>query len=157
MRTIAALSLSLLFVACASSSGTPARTASEVNLGKPGIEVTQLSSVGAAARHITGPVPIQFGIKVTNNAEDAITLTQVSLQTLGGGAYDVKPTTNPFKVAIAPNESKNVNLWAPGNVAIDSVAGVNGPVTLRVTLYFDSPKGKFQEIVVENVMSPTGV
>ena len=157
MRTITAVSLSLLLVACASSSGTPNRTASDVNLGKPSIAVAQISSVGAAARHVTGGVPVQFSFTITNNAEAPITLTQVSVQTLGGGAYEVRPTTNPFKVTIAPTESKKVDMWAPSNVAIDTVAGVNGPATVRATLYFDSPKGKFQEIVIENVMSPTGV
>ena len=159
MRTFAAVSLSFLLIACATtqSPSTDDSGAAKVDLSKPTIEVEQISSVGAAARNVTGGLPVQYRITVTNNSEQPITLTNVSLQSLGGGAYEVPPTSNGFKVAIAPKETGKTTMWVAANIPYASVAGANGPVTLRATLHFDSPKGKFQEVEVVNVASPSGV
>lgn len=156
MRTTLAVCLSLLLVACASTPSVD-DTSEKLKLSKPTIEVEQLSSVGAAARHVTGGLPVQFRFGVTNNSDQPITLTRVTIQSLGGGAYVLPQATNPYKVTIAPQESQNVEMWAPANIPYASIAGANGPVTVRATLFFDSPKGKFQEVRVENVASPSGV
>jgi hypothetical protein len=157
MRTIQAVCLSLLLAACASTQSDDNAGATKVNLAKPTIEVAQLSSVGAAARNVTGGLPVQFRISVTNNADAPIKLTQVQLQSLGGGAYELRPTTNPYDVTIEPKQTQSVEMWAPGNIPYASVAGANGPVTLQARLSFDSASGKFQEVIVENVASPSGV
>lgn len=158
MRTTAALCLTFLFVACASSTD-PDRdgsvNAERVALSKPTIAIAQLTSVGAAAeKKLTGGLPVQYQIRVTNNSDATIKLKRIHLQTLGSGAYEVRPTSNPFDVAIEPKQSQDVKMWAPGYIPYSSVAGANGPVTLRATLDFESAKGKFQEIFVENVAGP---
>lgn len=158
MRTTLAVCLLLLLVACASTDSAEDTSGSEkLNLSTPSIEVAQISSVGAAARHVTGGLPVQFRIGVTNNGDEPITLTRVTIQSLGGGSYELPQASNPFKVTIEPKQSQNVEMWAPANIPYASVAGANGPVTVRATLFFDSAKGKFQEIRVENVASPSGV
>lgn len=159
MRTIAALALSLLLAACASSpDGLQTVDAARVNLSKPTIAIAQLTSVGAAAeKTLTGGLPVQYAIRVTNNSDTAIKLTRMNLQTLGSGAYEVRPDSRPFDVTIEPNQSQDVKVWVSGYIPYSSVAGANGPVTVRATLFFESAKGKFQEIFVENVARPGGV
>lgn len=154
MRTTAALLLSLLFVACASSDpdNDGSVDASKIALGKPTIAIAQLTSVGAAAeKKLTGGLPVQYAIRVTNNSDIPIKLTRINLQSIASGAYDVQPTSNPFAVTIEPNQSQDVKMWVPANIQYSSVAGANGYVTLRATLNFESEKGKFQEIFIENV------
>jgi len=159
MRTIAALSLSLLFVACASSStdgdSDGSINAERIALQKPTIAIAQLTSVGAAAeKKLTGGLPVQYQIRVTNNSDIPIKLQRVTLQTMGSGAYEISPTANPFSVTIEPRQSQDVRMWAASYIPMSSVAGANGPVTLRVKADFQSEKGKFQEIFTENITGP---
>jgi hypothetical protein len=155
MRTFAALTLSLFFVACASSSDPDSDgsiDASRVSLSKPTIEIAQLSTVGAAAeKKLTGALPVQYAIRVTNNSDTPIKLTRLNLQTLGSGAYEIRNASQPFSVTIEPNQSQDVKMWASAYIPYSSVAGANGYVSLRATFFFESTKGKFQEIFVENV------
>lgn len=155
MRTLAALSLSFLLAACTSSSGgreLDTIDAARVNLSKPTIAIAQLTSVGAAAeKKLTGGLPVQFAVRLTNNSETPIKLTRLNLQTLGSGAYEIRGSSHPFAVTIEPNQSQEVKVWASGYIPYSSVSGANGPVTLRATAFFESAKGKFQEIFVENV------
>ena len=156
MRTFAALSLSLLLAACASSGGDlETIDAARVNLSKPTIAIAQLTSVGAAAeKRLTGGLPVQYAIRVTNNSDEPIKLVRLNLQTLGSGAYEIRGSSHPFAVTIEPRQSQEVKVWASGYIPYASVAGANGPVTLRATAFFDSAKGKFQEIFTENVSGP---
>ena len=45
----------------------------------------------------------------------------------------------------------------PANIQTTSLVGANGPVTLRVTAFFDSPEGQFKQVVVQQVNATTGV
>ena len=158
MRRTLILVLSLaiaggVLVGCGSSSGGSAATA---KLTKPEIQIVQTSEVPSAARHVSGNLPIQFRVRVTNKAGEAITLKRIALRSLGQGAYNVAGYSQAFNVAIEPDQFQEVEFYVPANIDIVSLQGANGPVTLRGTYYFDSSAGKFEEIQVDQVNAMPG-
>lgn len=155
-RSLSALLLVLLAGACASMRSDSGKGAAEVALTSPEIQIEQLSSVGAAARHITGGLPIHYRIRVANRAGVPIKLTRATVQTIGEGAYSVSPTSSPFDASIEPEQFKEVDMWVASYIANPTLVGANGPVTLRATLFFDSPSGQFQEIVMEQLGTISG-
>ncbi|HEY8712604.1 MAG TPA: hypothetical protein VIM68_07005, partial [Thermoanaerobaculia bacterium] len=86
-----------------------------------------------------------------------ITLKQVNVVSIGYGAYDVPSTSRPFKALIQADQTQVVDFWVPANIQNTSLVGANGPVTLRVTAFFDSPDGQFQQVVVQQVNPSAGV
>jgi len=102
-------------------------------------------------------LPIQYALAVQNHAGGPITLKQVNIVSMGYGAYDVPSTSRPFKALIQSDQTQVVDFWVPANIQSTSLLGANGPVTLRVTAYFDSPEGQFQQVVVPQVNATTGV
>ena len=151
------LSVLLVLSACASMQSDSGKGAAQVDVPKPDLQIQQLSSVPAAARNISGGLPIQYALAVLNHASGPITLKQVSVVSMGYGAYDVPSTTRPFHSIIQPDQTSIVDFWVPANIGTTSLVGANGPVTLRVTAYFDSPDGQFQHMVVQQVNSTTGI
>ncbi len=134
----------LLAAACTSSRATAPVTS-------PEIRIAQTTGVPAAARHIAGPITVRYGVRIANRATEPITLKQISVQSVSSGAYDVRPQSKPFNEVIAPNTSKTVEMWVNGNIADPTILGANGPVSLRLLVHFDSPKGEFDEVVVQPV------
>lgn len=147
---ISALLLILLLAACASAPGGGDAAGRADDGTAPQVLITQISNVAAAARHQTGPVPVQYRITVTNRGAEPITLIRASIQSIGQGAYNVSQSAS-FNARIEPAESTNVEMWAPANVADPTILGANGPVTVRGTLQFEGANGKFQTIVTQQV------
>lgn len=145
MRKSLAIVALVLFGACASQRNN----ASDV--AEPQVSIDQLSSAPAAAEHVTGGMPVQYRLSVTNAAQFPITLKRVDLQSIGSGAYDVNPTSMPFDVVIQIGATESVDFWVPA-YATTSVAGANGAVALRVVTLYDSPSGKFQNVLVRQVL-----
>ena len=131
--------------------------AAKVDIAKPELLIRQLSTVPVAARHIEGGIPVQYALRVLNHAGEPITLKQVTVMSMGYGAYDVPSTSRPFKTLVQPDHTEVVDFWVPANIQYSSMVGANGPVTLRVVAQFDSPVGQFQQIVVQQVNASTGV
>ena len=147
----------LVFASCASMQSDSGKGATNVNIPRPDLQIQQLSTVPTAAQHIEGGLPIQYALAVQNHAGGPITLKQVNVVSMGYGAYDVPSTSRPFKALIQSDQTQVVDFWVPANIKNTSLIGANGPVTLRVTAYFDSPDGQFQQIVVQQVNATTGV
>lgn len=151
-KTAAALAFLLLTSACASmksDSGLgPARSADVV---EPAVQIVQLSRMPGAARHITGGIPIQYGVRITNRASHPILLTRVTVVSMGEGAYNLAQSSHPFKIWIQPAGYGDVQFWAPASIDSATISGANGPVTVRATLTFDSSIGQFEKIVVQQV------
>jgi hypothetical protein len=117
--------------------------------GRVEIELVQLSTVPAAARHVSGGAPIQYNVRVGNRTGDTITLQQIQLQTVSDvGPYVIQLTTKPYDVKIPSNEFRDVEMWAPSQLTGSTLSGANSPATLRLTLRFDSTAGVFQETVI---------
>jgi hypothetical protein len=137
--------LALILVgACASQRSSSA-------VAEPEVRIDQLSSAPAAAEHVTGGMPVQFRMSVTNTAQFPITLKRAELQSVGSGGYNINPTSQPFDVVVAPGATETVDFWVPAYAAT-SVAGVNGAVALRVITEYDSPSGRFRNVGVHQVM-----
>ena len=157
MKSIVAVTALLVLLSCASMQSDSGKGAAKVNIPKPDMQIQQLSSVPVAARHIEGGLPIQYALAVQNHAGGPITLKQVNVVSIGYGAYDVPSTSRPFKALIQADQTQVVDFWVPANIQNTSLVGANGPVTLRVTAFFDSPDGQFQQVVVQQVNPSAGV
>ncbi len=130
--------------------------ASRTNLIEPEIQISQISSVPAAAEHVGGALPIRYRLRVMNKSSEEITLKRVTVMSMGEGAYTVRQTSQPFNKKVVPEGFEVMDFWVPAVVEYTTTLGSNGPVTLRLTLQFDSPVGTFQETVVRQV-SAAGV
>lgn len=120
-------------------------------LDEPQIHIAQLSNIAEAARHVTGNISVQFRVDVENVAKVPITLKRIDLVTLGSGAYSLRPTSAPFDAHLSPGETTAVQMWAPAFIDDPTIVGANGPVTVRATLFYDTPAGTSQTIVVQQV------
>ena len=138
------LSAALVLAACTSTRATAPVTS-------PQIRIVQTSGIPAAARYVAGSIPLRYAIRVKNQATEPITLKSITLQSIGSGAYELRSQSKPFNEQIAPADLREVEMWSTGSVADPSILGANGPVTIRVIAHFDSPKGEFDEIVVQQV------
>ncbi len=94
---------------------------------------------------------MQFRVDVANRAHDAITLKRIDLQSIGEGAYNLPPISKPFNLAVNPGAGQSVDLWGPVYINAPTIVGPNGPVTLRVTVHYDTSAGPTQSVVVQQV------
>ena len=148
MRNLLMITALLLALGCATNNATSAI--------EPDVTLVQLSRVAEGMQYDTGPVSAHFGVEVRNPTDTPIHLDRVTVQTFGGGAYDLPQHSQAFDVAIGPKESKSVDFWAPARIINPVVSGSNGPVTMRATLELDAAGKKFQKIVVQNISSVGG-
>lgn len=157
MRQSLVLIMAVLLVGgCASMKSDSGLGSAKVSLTRPDVQLSQLSTVPAAARHVEGGLPIHYQLRIGNRSGEAITLKSVTVQSVGSGAYDVPTTSRPFSKLIPPDQFEIVEFWVPANISNSTIMGANGPVTLRATLRFDSPVGQFQEVVVQQVNAMPG-
>jgi len=148
MRTVLLLATLLLVFGCATGGGASAGP-------EPDVAIIQVSRVAEGTQYDTGPISTQYAVEVKNTLASALKLERVSVQSIGGGSYTLPPHSQGFNETIEPGTTKRVSFWAPAYVAIQTVAGANGPVTVRGTIEFESEGKKFQKIVVQNI-APAG-
>lgn len=159
MRTRLAAALFLLTLTaagCASSHSDSGLGAAKVKIADPEVLIRQISTVPSAARHVEGGVPVRYVVRVENHAGDPITLKRIDAISIGEGAYRLPNVSRPFNKKIEPEHYETVDFWAPAFIDDATVVGANGPVTLRITTYFDSPVGQFQNVVVQQVHEDLG-
>ena len=94
---------------------------------------------------------MQYRVDVENRAKTPITIKRIDVISLGSGAYNLRSTSVPFSEQLNPGETRAVQLWAPASIDNPTILGANGPVTIRLTLYYDTPAGTQQTIVVQPV------
>jgi hypothetical protein len=143
MRTVMTLTALLLAAACATNSAAPGPD--------PDINIYQISRVAVGTEHDTGPISTQFAVEVKNKLTEPLSLRRVGLQSIGGGSYTLPSYSQGFNETIAPGETKRVAFWAPAYVSMNTMAGANGPVTLRASLEFEAGGRKFQKVEIQNV------
>ena len=148
LRAACCVSLILLVTACAGTA---------TGVAEPEIKIVQASVVSPAATHVTGGVPVEYAMTVKNTSDQPITLKRVDLITQGYGAYTLQPTSKPFDVMIPPGTSQVLQIMAAADIDVASMVGANGPVTVRATVQFDSPKGAFRTVVVQQVHANAGL
>lgn len=147
MRAVSMLSVLLLALGCASG-GAPSGP-------EPDVTLIQLSRVAEGTQYDTGPVTVHYAVEVKNTLAEPVQLRRVTMLSIGGGSYTLPSYSQGFNETIGPGETRSVAFWAPARVAIPTVAGANGPVTLRGTLEFEAGPKKFQKVVVQNI-GPAG-
>jgi hypothetical protein len=147
MRTVSMLAVLLLALGCASGGAPPGP--------EPDVTLIQLSRVAEGMQYDTGPVTVHYAVEVKNTLAEPLQLRRITLLSIGGGSYTLPSYSQGFNETIGPGQTKTVAFWAPAHVAIQTVAGANGPVTLRGTLEFEAGSKKFQKVVVEN-LAPAG-
>jgi hypothetical protein len=135
----------LLALGCATGGGGP----------EPDVTLIQLTRVAEGTQYDTGPVTMQYAVEVKNTLTEPVTLRRVTALSIGGGSYTLPSYSQGFNEPIAPGETKQVKFWAPAIVQMSTVAGANGPVTIRGTLEFEAASRKFQTVVVQNI-GPAG-
>jgi len=144
------MTAALFLIGCASAARDKAPSS------EPEILITQLSNVAEVARHISGGISVQYRVDITNRAKDPITIKRIDVISLGAGAYTLRPTSTPFNVHLNPGESQALQFWASAFIDDPTILGANGPVTLRVTVNYDTPAGSTQSIVVQQVHASGG-
>jgi len=142
-----AVVLAFLLIGCSSA----APDAKKAPLDEPEILIVQLSHIAEAARNITGPMSVQYQVGVANHSKDPIAIKRIDVISIGSGAYTLRPTSVPFNARLLPGESKALQFWAPAVIDDPTILGANGPVTIRATVYYDTPAGSTQTIVVRQV------
>ena len=147
MRNAVAVSFLLAAVALTAC----AHRAATAPVALPEVTIVQTSGVGLAARNVTGPISVRYAVRIKNVAAQPITLKRIQAQSVGAGAYMLPSTSKPFNVTIAPESHQDVELWASALIEDPTITGANGPVTLRLILYLDSPLGPFENVVVQQV------
>jgi hypothetical protein len=142
--------LALLVAACSAQ-----QLGRKPPLPEPEVAIEQLSAVPVAARNVSGPLSVHYAVHVRNVAGQPITLKRIDLGTVGYGSYSVATQSRPFDATIEPGGESAVELWLPAQIVDPSLAGANGPVTIRAVLLFDSPAGQLQTSITRQVRSAT--
>jgi hypothetical protein len=147
-RSCALLALAgFALLAAACSTG---RANGDGNRLRPDIAIEQL--VGPAQLgYPGGRVDIQYEVRVGNRAAEPITLRRIEVSSIGGGAYRLRHESYPFNATLQANQQGSIQFWAHALQSGPTFRGSNEPVTLRAILYFDSPSGKFQQIVMQSL------
>jgi hypothetical protein len=147
-RSLAAILL--LLAACAAQ-----QLGRKSPVAEPEIVIEQISNVAPAARNVAGGISVRYRIRVRTVAKEPVTLKRIDLVSVGYGAYNVGSLSRPFDVTIKPGSESSVEVFALGQILDPSIAGANGPVTLRAVMLFDSPLGQLQKVVTQQVRSLT--
>lgn len=136
----------LVLAACS----TAIKGADGVGLIPPELKIRQLGGPGVLANQLSGPTQVNFEIQIFNPSSEEIELERIELQTVGQGAYTISNASRPFEKQISSDKTITVTTWV-GAVSGDTIIGLNGPATLRITAYFRSEFGKFKQIYTQTV------
>ena len=125
--------------------------ASAAPLAEPEIHISQISSLAEAAAHVSGNISVHYQVDIANHTNVTMTIKRIDVLSLGEGAYTLRPSSNPFDATLKPGETTALQFWAPAFIADPTIIGANGPVSLRVTTQYDTPSGRAQSIVIQQV------
>jgi hypothetical protein len=148
MRTLLAAA-AIVLTACSSSA--PSASKENTRIPSPDFEIHQLSGP-AEQNYPEGGFEVQFRLDIGNRAEVPITLTRAQLVTVNppGGAYSLDRRAYYFKKVINAHESSSIEFWAKA-FSVGQSRRTNEPVTIRGTLYFESPNGSLRHVFVKEL------
>jgi hypothetical protein len=149
MKRIAFCALLLTISACSSSSTSHNGPVTPL----PSVEIVQIYGP-ADVNYSRGMsfVDAQFSLQITNPSTDPITLKHVTLESVGGSSIRMRREDRAFNNEIPPGQTGQAPLNARVYFQSDSSGSpTREPITMRATLSFDSPKGKFNRIVQKMV------
>lgn len=150
------IAAALVLAACSSSA--PATPQQKANVPDPDFEIRQI--VGPREQNADeGPLEVKYRLDIGNRADVTITLARVELFTVNppGGAYtlDLQHRTYYFRKAIDPHQTASIEFWAKA-IAYGAGPRENEPVTVRGTLYFESPNGYLRHVFVKELSQYPG-
>ncbi len=149
MKVAAAFVAPLLLAACATA--PPLKH----DLPKPAVRIDQTNRIAEIATHQSGAVGVEYRVVVANTTKQPITVRRVDLQSVGSGAYSLPLLTKPFALVIQPGQSSFVEMSGPAYILDPAVLIANGPVTLRLTLAYETTGGSNQLVLMQQVFPPS--
>ncbi len=137
----------------ACSSSAPAAPKQKANIPDPEFEIRQI--VGPAEQNYDeGPIEVKFRLDIGNRADIPITLARIEIVTVNppGGAYtlDNSHRVYYFRRKIDPRQTASIEFWARAIGYGESMRD-SEPVTVRGTLYFESPDGYLRHVFVKEL------
>ena len=147
MRTLVAAA-AIVLAACSSSSPSKPKQAP---VPQPDFELHQL--VGPAQlNYPEGDFEVKFRLDIGNRADVPIALSRVQLTTVNppGGAYSITQRDYYMHNTIAPHTVASIELWAKVN-SEGQGRRMNEPLTIRGTLFFESPAGNMRHVFVKEL------
>jgi len=141
----------LAAVACSSSG--PATSKQKARIPQPDFEIRQL--VGPAElNYEVGAIEVKYRLEIGDRADVPITLSRIEIVTVNpeGGAYTLDPSHRAyyFHKTINPQEHVAVDFWAKA-YGYGRSSRDNEPVTVRGTLYFETPNGYYNQVFVKEI------
>jgi hypothetical protein len=148
MRTLLAAA-AIALTACSSSA--PPTAERNAQIPPPDFEIHQITGP-AQQNYPEGNFEVQYRLEIGNRADVPITLSRVELVVVNppGGAYSITQRAYYFHKTINPHESAAIDFWAKAT-SVGQSRRTNEPVTLRGTLYFESPNGNLRHVFVKEL------
>jgi hypothetical protein len=133
-------------LSCASAAQKVANDAAEADA--PQIEILQISPPSGGTTYFPGPTTISLQLRVGNPSSQPIKLRRLEIYSQGFGAYSIPHTTRTFEEVIPSGEGRAVQFWVN---AIARGSDLNAPVTVKASVFFDTPKGPTRQLVMQEV------
>ncbi|HXA17310.1 MAG TPA: hypothetical protein VN380_09975 [Thermoanaerobaculia bacterium] len=149
MRILIAAAAAITLAACSSSA--PAAPKQNAQIPPPDFEIHQV--VGPAQLdYPEGNFDMKFRLDIGNRADVPITLSRVELVTVNpaGGAYSLYRRAYYLHNVIDAHQMAAVDLWVKA-YSVGQSRRTNEPVTIRGTLYFESPNGNLRHVFVKEL------
>jgi hypothetical protein len=142
-----ALLAACLLAACSSSDNNKNAT-----LLKPELALEQLVGPSELG-YPRGRIDVQFALHIGNRSGEPITVRRVEIGTVSTGAYALRRESFVFDKQIPPGGVDAVTFWARGYArgGGPNAFGATEPVTVRAVVYFNSPAGPFQQVLVRDL------
>ena len=148
MRILIAATV-IALAACSSSA--PATPKQNVQIPQPDFEIHQV--VGPAQLdYPQGNFDMKFRLDIGNRADVPVTLSRVELVTVNppGGAYSLDRRPYYLHHVIDAHQIAAIDLWVKAS-SVGQSRRTNEPVTIRGTLYFESPAGSLRHVFVKEL------
>jgi hypothetical protein len=125
----------------------------KADIPPPDFEIRQL--VGPAElNYEEGPIEVKYRLDIGDRSDVPITLSRLEIVTVNpeGGAYTLVASHRAyyFHKTINAHEHATVDFWAKA-YSYGRGSRENEPVTVRGTLYFQTPNGYYDQIFVKEI------
>lgn len=148
-----ALAFACIAAAACASSGPAGSTpdARALNIAEPQFRIVQM--VGPADQQFPqGEMEVKYGVGVGNQSEEPIKLRRIQLETVGeGGPYVLKKETYYFSLEVPAKTTKETTFWAKAyGTGTAYSLDARAPVGVRCLAYFETSRGVFRKVIVQN-------
>lgn len=140
----------IALAACSSSSPAPVAQ-QHTQVPHPDFELRQIAGP-AEQNYPEGSFEVKFRLDIGNRADVPITLSRVQLTTVNppGGAYSITRRDYYMKNLINAHSTASIDLWAKA-YSEGQTRRTNEPVTIRGTLFFESPAGNIRHVFIKEL------